>query len=66
MTGWKPGSGATNTMRIIAAHNEMDKELLPPIVGMSSVPSFSRSKEMTEEFSAISIASEDSGDVKFF
>ncbi|CAL1536898.1 unnamed protein product [Lymnaea stagnalis] len=66
LTGWKPGSGATNTMRIIAAHNQMDKELLPPIVGMSSVPSFSRTKEMTEEFSAISVASEDSGDVKFF
>ncbi|KAI8785784.1 pyruvate kinase PKM-like isoform X4 [Biomphalaria glabrata] len=66
LTGWKPGSGATNTMRIIAAHNEMDKELLPPIVGMSSVPSFSRMKDMTEEFSAISVASDESGDVKFF
>ncbi|GFO31957.1 pyruvate kinase [Plakobranchus ocellatus] len=42
LTGWKPGSGATNTMRIIAAHDESGKELLPPIVGMSSVPSFGK------------------------
>lgn len=40
LTGWKPGSGATNTMRIIAATNMADKAELPPIVGMKSVPSF--------------------------
>nr|QZU27269.1 PKM [Onchidium reevesii] len=67
LTGWKPGSGATNTMRIIAAHDMSDKDLLPPIVGMSSVPSFSRgARDMSEDFSAVSIQSDESGDVKFF
>lgn len=42
MTGWKPGSGSTNTMRIITAHEMKDKELLPPIVGISSIPCFSK------------------------
>jgi pyruvate kinase len=45
LTGWKPGSGATNTMRIIAAHDMSELDLLPPIVGISSVPSFSRNKD---------------------
>ncbi|KAK7096098.1 pyruvate kinase PKM-like isoform X2 [Littorina saxatilis] len=40
LTGWKPGSGSTNTMRIITATDVRDRDLLPPITGISSVPSF--------------------------
>lgn len=45
LTGWKPGSGSTNTMRIITATDLSDKDLLPPITGVSSVPSFARVPE---------------------
>ncbi|XP_012943569.1 pyruvate kinase PKM [Aplysia californica] len=66
LTGWKPGSGATNTMRIVAAQDGGDKDLLPPIVGMSSVPSFNaKGKELSEDLSTVSISSE-AENVKFF
>ena len=39
-TGWKPGSGSTNTMRIINAVDPKQGSLLPPVTGMKSVPSF--------------------------
>ncbi|XP_067652935.1 pyruvate kinase PKM-like isoform X2 [Haliotis asinina] len=60
MTGWKPGSGSTNTMRIITATEMKDKELLPPIVGISSIPSFGK------EASEAGASAEKGKDVKFF
>ncbi|CAG5128073.1 unnamed protein product [Candidula unifasciata] len=66
LTGWKPGSGATNTMRIIAAHDMSDKDVLPPIIGMSSVPSFNRNKDIADGVSAVNLNADGSGDVKFF
>lgn len=66
LTGWKPGSGATNTMRIITATDMRDKDLLPPITGISSIPSFAQIGGGEPEGlpSAASISSVD--DVKFF
>nr|KAG5689524.1 hypothetical protein BaRGS_008899 [Batillaria attramentaria] len=66
LTGWKPGSGSTNTMRIITAEDVRDKELLPPITGVSSVPSFSRMSggDMESGLSSASVASDEN--VKFF
>ncbi|KAL5019721.1 hypothetical protein ScPMuIL_002613 [Solemya velum] len=40
VTGWKPGSGSTNTMRVIYAIDPRVGEELAPITGVSSVPSF--------------------------
>ncbi|KAK3095065.1 hypothetical protein FSP39_009873 [Pinctada imbricata] len=42
VTGWKPGSGSTNTMRIINAVEMTDKDMLAPITGITSVPSFNK------------------------
>jgi len=39
LTGWKPGSGATNTMRVVAAQ-AAGGDSLPPIVGHQAVPAF--------------------------
>ena len=65
LTGWKPGSGSTNTMRIITATDVRDKELLPPITGITSVPSFNIIPGgLTSDASQSSVATED--DVKFF
>ncbi|XP_025081512.1 pyruvate kinase PKM-like isoform X3 [Pomacea canaliculata] len=66
LTGWKPGSGATNTMRIITATDMRDKDLLPPITGISSIPSFAQIGGGEPEGlpSTASISSVD--DVKFF
>lgn len=36
ITGWKPGSGSTNTMRIINAVDVANKDLLAPITGNPS------------------------------
>ena len=38
--GWKPGSGSTNTMRVINAIDPKGTNLLAPITGITSVPSF--------------------------
>lgn len=65
LTGWKPGSGSTNTMRIITAADVRDKELLPPITGVSSVPSFAKmSGDMPSDLSSASVASDEN--VRFF
>lgn len=40
ITGWKPGSGSTNTMRIINAMEIDNLDSLAPITGISKVPSF--------------------------
>ncbi|KAL8591885.1 hypothetical protein ACOMHN_044381 [Nucella lapillus] len=67
LTGWKPGSGSTNTMRIITATNVRDKELLPPITGISSVPSFNIIAEGDHGGSEASLTSVPTDeDVKFF
>ncbi len=68
MTGWKPGSGSTNTMRIVTATEVKDKELLPPIVGISSIPSFNRIEGgVTNQDSVSSISTEGSdANVKFY
>ncbi|XP_076439010.1 pyruvate kinase PKM-like isoform X2 [Babylonia areolata] len=67
LTGWKPGSGSTNTMRIITATDVRDKDLLPPITGISSVPSFNvmaGGQETGSEASLSSVPTEEG--VKFF
>ena len=66
LTGWKPGSGSTNTMRIITATDVRDKDLLPPITGISSVPSFNLlgGDGMSSEASLTSVPTEEN--VKFF
>lgn len=45
LSGWKPGSGATNTMRIIAAQDMSGKDELPPIIGLKPVPCFQHNSE---------------------
>ncbi|XP_060076640.1 pyruvate kinase PKM-like isoform X2 [Ylistrum balloti] len=45
VTGWKPGSGSTNTMRIINAVETAKRDQLDPITGVTSVPSFSDKDE---------------------
>ena len=64
LTGWKPGSGSTNTMRIITATDVSDKDLLPPITGITSVPSFNVAGDMTSESSIASVPTQEN--VKFF
>ncbi|XP_055955893.1 pyruvate kinase PKM isoform X1 [Patella vulgata] len=65
LTGWKPGSGSTNTMRIVTAADVKDKDVLPPIVGISSIPSFT-SIESGIEPSDSSASVPDDQNVRFF
>ncbi|KAK6184910.1 hypothetical protein SNE40_007264 [Patella caerulea] len=65
LTGWKPGSGSTNTMRIVTAADVKDKDVLPPIVGISSIPSFA-SIESGIEPSDSSTSVPDDQNVRFF
>ena len=70
VTGWKPGSGSTNTMRVINAQDTRQKDLLEPITGITSVPSFNKITSV-ESMKGLSINSEGSsksidGEVKFF
>ena len=70
VTGWKPGSGSTNTMRVINAQDTRQKDLLDPITGITSVPSFNKITSV-ESMKGLSINSEGSsksidGEVKFF
>lgn len=48
VTGWKPGSGSTNTMRVIYAIDPRLGEELAPITGVSSVPSFGTLPSITD------------------
>lgn len=65
VTGWKPGSGSTNTMRIIKAVDMKEKDLLEPITGISSVPSFG-TLDNNESVKSLSPATSLEDDVKFF
>lgn len=71
VTGWKPGSGSTNTMRIINAIDPKVGSLLQPITGMQSVPSFNK-LEMGDEWPStpsipsLGAVTNDLGEIKFF
>ena len=69
VTGWKPGSGSTNTMRVINAPDTRLKEMLDPITGVSSVPSFNRLAS-GDSLKGLTLSDESSksidGDVRFF
>ncbi|XP_061190876.1 pyruvate kinase PKM-like isoform X1 [Saccostrea echinata] len=69
ITGWKPGSGSTNTMRIINAVDVAKSDLLAPITGITSVPSFNKIESDLSTNTSASSVSESKGskdDVKFF
>lgn len=70
ITGWKPGSGSTNTMRIINAVDVANKDLLAPITGITSVPSFHKiESDLSNKSSETSLPDSTKGskdDVKFF
>nr|XP_034321073.1 pyruvate kinase PKM isoform X6 [Crassostrea gigas] len=70
ITGWKPGSGSTNTMRIINAVDVANKDLLAPITGITSVPSFHKiESDLSNKSSEASLPDSTKGskdDVKFF
>ena len=75
VTGWKPGSGSTNTMRVINTVDMREKDMLQPITGISSVPSFNKMVS-GDSLKSLSLGSDESsrsidsdvkmGDVKFF
>ncbi|XP_052785646.1 pyruvate kinase PKM-like isoform X3 [Mya arenaria] len=70
-SSWKPGSGSTNTMRVVTAVDPRGSSLLAPITGITSVPSFNRMESGNTEFSVPSIQSLGStggsgDDIKFF
>ncbi|XP_063437159.1 pyruvate kinase PKM-like isoform X2 [Mytilus trossulus] len=69
VTGWKPGSGSTNTMRVINCQDTKQKDMLEPITGVSSVPSFNKITS-GESLKSLSMSEGSSksidGDVKFF
>ncbi|XP_052237432.1 pyruvate kinase PKM-like isoform X3 [Dreissena polymorpha] len=67
VSGWKPGSGSTNTMRVVYAVNPNAHGLLAPITGISSVPSFSRIEEGEGSDPSIDSLAQGMGDrIKFF
>lgn len=66
LTCWRSGSGPANILQVIVAREVSDKDILPPIIGLNSVPSFSRESTLSKEFSAMSITPEETGDVTFF
>ncbi|XP_048749110.2 pyruvate kinase PKM-like isoform X3 [Ostrea edulis] len=69
VTGWKPGSGSTNTMRVINAVDMNNKDLLAPITGITSVPSFNKiESDLSSKSSESSVPElkEPKDDVKFF
>ncbi|KAL4216557.1 hypothetical protein ACF0H5_024280 [Mactra antiquata] len=67
VTGWKPGSGSTNTMRVINAVDPKGSSLLAPITGITSVPSFNRIESETGSVPSVpSIKNESGEDIKFF
>ncbi|BFZ13582.1 hypothetical protein BsWGS_16621 [Bradybaena similaris] len=66
LTCWRSGSGPANILQVIVAREVSDTDVLPPIIGLNSVPSFSRESTLSQEFSAMSIVSEETGDVTFF
>lgn len=68
ITGWKPGSGSTNTMRVMCAIDPKSSSLLAPITGISSVPSFQKLEQgdSSPSFSVPSLTSNSGSDIKFF
>ncbi|CAG2240800.1 PK [Mytilus edulis] len=69
VTGWKPGSGSTNTMRVINCQDTRQKDMLEPITGVKSVPSFNKITS-GDSLKSLSMSEGSSksidGDVKFF
>ena len=65
--GWKPGSGSTNTMRVFYAVDPKGQELLAPITGISSVPSFEvLDRQKNESSDSILVPHETGSDPKFY
>lgn len=73
ISGWKPGAGSTNTMRIINAIDPKQGSLLQPITGLQSVPSFTRIENgagsespTTNSNPSLGALTNEIGEIKFF
>lgn len=66
VTGWKPGSGSTNTMRVICAIDTRVSDNLAPITGITSIPSFGKMEDEINHTSSNNSVSTQGSDPKFY